>query len=149
MIQAVHLRRAREEDAPVIRKIIHDAQINPFSLHWQHFLLAVDEGGRVVGTGQIKTHSDGTRELASIAVIPEFRKRGVARQIIEGLLAETQPPLYLTCRASLGNFYQKFGFELLRQKDLHGYFARLFRLGTLLKKMGLTKDGMLVMGKFQ
>jgi amino-acid N-acetyltransferase len=148
MSQAVSLRKAREEDAAIIRKIIHDAHINPFAIRWQHFILAVDAADRVVGTGQIKTHYDGTRELASIAVIPDFQKLGIARMIISRLLQDSPPPLYLTCRASLGNFYRKFGFEPLGQHQLEGYFARLLKVGTFFARLGLTKDSMLVMGKF-
>jgi N-acetylglutamate synthase-like GNAT family acetyltransferase len=145
----IKLRKAQKADEKIIRKIIHEANINPLALHWQHFILAVDENDRVVGTGQIKTHYDGTRELASIAVIPAFQGKGIASSIIERLMAENPPPLFLTCRASLGLFYCKFGFAPLAQSDLAGYFARLLRIGNLFRKIGLTHDGMLVMGKFK
>ena len=44
------------------------AGLNPFSLGWPRFLVAED-GGRVVGVAQIKPHGDGSRELASLAVV--------------------------------------------------------------------------------
>jgi N-acetylglutamate synthase-like GNAT family acetyltransferase len=143
------LRNARESDAATIRKIIRDARINPFSLNWQHFILAVDDHDQVVGTGQVKTHFDGSRELASIAVVPACQGKGIATQIIERLLSQNPPPLYLTCRGTLGPFYRRFGFVALSQSDLTGYFARLRRIGALFERLGLARDGMLVMGKFK
>jgi N-acetylglutamate synthase-like GNAT family acetyltransferase len=144
-----HLRNARKEDARLIRDLIHEAHINPFGLDWRHFIVAVDGETGIIGTGQIKTHYDGTRELASIAVRPAFQNRRIARQIIARLLEENPPPLYLTCRSSLGPFYQKFGFLPLEKKQLTGYFARIQRLGAIFKKLRRTGDGLLVMGKFK
>ena len=149
MNQKIRLRQARAGDQKTIRRIIHDARINPLSLHWQHFILAVDENDRILGTGQIKTHRDGSRELASIAVIPAWQGKGIATLIIDQLIAENPPPLYLTCRASLGPFYEKFGFSPLHRSEMTGYFSRLHRIGGLISRLGLTRDGMLVMGKFQ
>ena len=145
----IQLRNAREEDARVIRDLIHEAQINPFGLEWRHFVVAVDAETGIIGTGQIKSHYDGTRELASIAVRPAYQNRGIAKQIIERLLEENPPPLYLTCRSSLGPFYQKFGFLPLEKKQLTGYFARIQRLGAFFMKLRRTGDGLLVMGKFK
>ena len=84
------LRPATAADQPCIEAVIHAAQINPLDLKWQHFTLAVDDAsGETVGTVQIKTHSDGSRELASLAVIPEWRGQGLARRLIEYRLAGT------------------------------------------------------------
>ena len=105
------LRPATQADFPAIRRLIHEVGINPMALDWRRFTIAVDANDRLVGCGQVKPHKDGSRELASIAVLPEWRKQGVARAIILHLL-ETQPrPLYLTCRGRLGPFYEKFGFQ--------------------------------------
>ncbi len=58
-------------------------------LDWRRFLVAVTPQGEMVGCGQIKPQGD-LRMLASIAVLPAWRGRGVARRIIERLLAESQ-----------------------------------------------------------
>ncbi len=135
----IRLRQACAEDQKTIRRIIHDARINPLSLDWHHFILAVDKDDRILGTGQIKTHGDGTRELASIAVIPDFQGKGIASRIIQYLLERNTPPLYLTCRASLGPFYEKFGFVQLDRSDLKGYFFRLHRIGGLFSRFKVNK----------
>lgn len=134
------LRHARGEDAPAIRALIHRVGINPTALDWRRFLLAVTpvpqgvipvpegDAGEMIGCGQIKPHGDGTRELASIAVEPAYRGQGVARAIIQRLMAENPPPLYLTCRSALGPFYAKFGFHRVAEDEAPPYFRRLLRL---------------------
>lgn len=141
------LRRASEADFPAIKRLIHQTGINPMGLDWSHFLLAVDETGAMIGCGQIKPHNDGTLELASIAVVPEMRGKGVALSIIEKLLAENTGTLYLTCRPALGPLYEKFGFRRLDQKGpLPPYFRRLSRIVVLLKRLhAIPADGLLIM----
>jgi N-acetylglutamate synthase-like GNAT family acetyltransferase len=140
------LRPAAQTDFAAIRALIHAVGINPMALDWQRFTIAVDSEDRLVGCGQIKPHKDGSRELASIAVLPEWRKQGVARAIILHLL-ETQPtPLYLTCRGRLGTFYEKFGFQdVTASPDLPPYFRRLARLGKVFQQLGFFHERMLVM----
>lgn len=116
------------------------------ALDWGRFLIAVDGNDRLVGCGQVKPHKDGSLELASIAVQPEWRKQGVARTIILCLL-ETHPrPLYLTCRGRLGSFYEKFGFqEVTDASDLPPYFRRITRLAKLFQRLSFFHERMLVM----
>lgn len=127
-------RPAVEADQKTIVAIIREAGINPMSLKWPNFLLAVDEAtGEIVGTGQIKTHGDGSRELASIATQPAYQGRGIAREIIRRLIAkdvaESTDPLYLTCVSTMGTFYEPFGFRVVeRLEDMPPYFRRVKRI---------------------
>ena len=50
------LRSARETDSDAVKDIIHSAGINPISLDWRRFTVAVDAHDRVIATGQIKPH---------------------------------------------------------------------------------------------
>lgn len=120
----VSLRRARQSDAPAIRAIIRQAGINPLGIHWRRFVLA-EVDGRIVGTGQIKPHGDGSRELSSIAVIPEFQRRGIAAQIITTLIAGQTGTLYLTCQDRMERYYQRFGFRKIARGEMTVYFQRL------------------------
>lgn len=125
----IDLRRATAADASLIRRLVYAERLNPLGLNWRRFWLAVDENGRVIGCGQVKPHGDGSRELASIVVLPEWRKRGVATAIIRRLLTENPPPLYLTCRAELTPFYARFGFEVVENSsELSPYFWRIIQL---------------------
>jgi N-acetylglutamate synthase-like GNAT family acetyltransferase len=142
---AYSLRSATIADAATIRQIISLVQINPMSLNWQRFILAIDRDGKVIGCGQVKPHSDGSRELASIAVLPEWRSKGIALAIIEHLLEQYPGRLYLTCRSRLGPLYQKFGFQALQSEEMPPYFKRLSRLVALFNKLFHQPDHLLVM----
>ena len=130
MRKTLTLRPARATDQPIIDHLIHDVGINPMSLDWHRFVIAEDEG-LVIGVGLIKPHRDGSRELASIAVIPERRGQGIARQIIEHLLAQESETLYLTCRSQLESFYARFGFRRIEPDAMPPYFRRMIRLANL------------------
>ena len=139
------LRPATAEDAPVIRHIISMVQINPMNLSWRRFVLAVDRTGQIIGTGQVKPHADGSLELASIAVLPDWRGKGIARLIIEYLLEQYPGRLYLTCRAPLGPLYQKFGFQAINANEMPPYFKRISRLIHLFNRLFHQPDHLLVM----
>jgi N-acetylglutamate synthase-like GNAT family acetyltransferase len=140
------LRRARQEDETDIRRLIRQVGINPLGLHWERFLLAVDAQGAMIGCGQIKIHSDGSRELASIAVAEAWRRRGVARAIIRRLMASQDGRLYLTCRSELGPFYRRFGFREAARNELSPYFRRLSKLAGWLGAFHLMpQEGLLIM----
>ena len=99
------LRPAVEADFDAIRQLIHQSRLNPTGLNWRRFVIVETSGGDFVGCGQIKPHSQGMLELASIAIRPEFREQGVARLLIERLLAhESDRPIYLTCSSELRDF---------------------------------------------
>jgi N-acetylglutamate synthase-like GNAT family acetyltransferase len=141
------LRPAQAADFPTIRQLIHQVDINPMALDWRRFVLAVDRDGNMIGCGQVKPHRDGTRELASIAVQPAWRRQGVASAIIQHLLDTHPGPLYLTCREELGSFYRKFGFDEVAKESLPDYFRRLMRFVEILQTSRLVPGRLLVMRK--
>jgi len=140
----ITLRPATAADQPRIVAIIRAAQINPMDLKWKNFVVAVDDQtGEVVATGQIKTHRDGSRELASIAVVPEYQHRGIAHQIIQHLLAlhGDSGALFLTCRSDMEKFYESFGFRAVKENEMMPYFRRLKKVAgafELLSRGGVT-----------
>ena len=141
----IALRPAGPEDESRIKKLVHNAHINPTGLDWQRFILATTAEGAVIGCGQIKPHRDGSSELASIVVEPDWRGQGVARKIIEVLIAAHPGSLYLTCRGSLESFYTRFGFVRLSPEEMPPYFRRISRLVGLLDVFGLAQEGLRVM----
>lgn len=123
------LRPATAVDQPAIKTLIRTVGINPLGLDWRRFLVAVDAGGALIGCGQVKPHRDGARELASIAVEKAWRRQGVARAIIEALMAREAPPLWLTCASPRVPFYSRFGFSEVRDRDaMPADFRRMTRL---------------------
>jgi N-acetylglutamate synthase-like GNAT family acetyltransferase len=140
------IRSAARADFPFIRSIILAAQINPIGLDWRRFLVVTSPQNKVLGCGQIKPHSHGTRELASIAVRPEERGQGIARKIILALLSrETKRPLHLMCRARLGSLYSKFGFYAIRLEEMPAYFKSICWLERILNSKSRPEDRLLVM----
>jgi len=132
------IRPAVKDDSGPIRDLINRAKINPMGLDWRRFLVAVAPEGKLIGCGQIKPHGEEIRELASIAVEPEYRGNGLARLIITNLLSNTPAPIYLMCRSELGSFYKKFGFLTVEFDSMPPYFRRMARLVRIFS--GLTRD---------
>jgi N-acetylglutamate synthase-like GNAT family acetyltransferase len=143
----ISLRPAAAADEPAIRAIIRSEGLNPLSLHWRNFLLAVDADERIVGIGAVKQHGDGSRELASIAVVSSFRGRGVAGVVITTLLAREAGPLYLTCRETMVPFYERFGFRRIGGDELTPYFHRLTRIVGVVIRVFRAGHGPVVMKK--
>jgi amino-acid N-acetyltransferase len=128
----IRLRPATALDAGRIRSLILRVRINPTQLDWRRFVVAVDPADRLIGCGQVKPHSDGSRELASIAVRPAWRLRQVASAIVADLQQRHAPPLWLTCRPRLAGFYKRFGFQIVEQPEaMPRYFQKIVRLARL------------------
>ena len=139
------LRPASVQDSPAISRLIKQVRINPTGLQWRRFVVAVDSHGTLLGCGQLKPHRGGIVELASIAVVPAQRRRGIARLIIEHLLVLAPRPLYLTCRSSLGPFYMRWGFRSVPFVDMPAYYRRLARVMSIVGKLFSPDERLLVM----
>jgi N-acetylglutamate synthase-like GNAT family acetyltransferase len=140
-----HIRPARETDAAQIRSLIHLVGINPTGLDWKRFVVAVDDRDEMLGCGQLKPHGQGIHELASIAVYPQHRGRGIARAVIEHLLEESPRPLYLICESSNGPLYEKFGFRAIPYEEMPRYFQRISKLAGLVTTLARREERLLVM----
>jgi len=134
-----NIRPALESESTQIKDLINLVGINPTGLDWKRFVVALNENGQVIACGQIKPHGVDIRELASIAVSPEHRGRGLARAVIEMLLRENPRPMYLMCVSHNGPMYERFGFQSIDAKQSPRYFARmkkLFAIADVFRKSG-------------
>ena len=122
----ITLRPATINDQPKITALINKVRINPRNLNWERFIIAED-GGEMVGCGQIKPHGDGTKELASIAVEPDYQGKGVGSMVMKALLEREPGELYLTCLRHNVTYYQKFGFRELTFEEFPPDMKRMFR----------------------
>lgn len=141
----ITIRPARESDATQIRGLIYSTGINPMGLDWKRFIVAVDEHDEMIGCGQLKPHGHDLLELASIAVYPEQRGKGIARAIIEHLLKNSPRPLYLMCESSLGPLYEKFGFRAISYEEMPRYFQRISKLAGLATTLARREERLLIM----
>jgi len=139
------IRPATANDFAQIRALVRAERLNPLGLNWPRFWVATSPGGEVLACGQVKLHRDGSRELASIVVRPDWRGRGVARTLIASLIGSHPGTLYLTCRASLESFYAQFGFQVIEKGEMPPYFRRVYGLFRLFKRFNLIEGELLVM----
>jgi len=139
------IRPALESESTPIKDLINLVGINPTGLNWKRFIVAVNESGQVIGCGQIKPHGGDIRELASIAVLPEYRGQGIARAVIEMLLLENPRPLYLMCIAHNGPMYEKFGFESIGSSQMPRHFRRIKKLFDIADVFRKSEEQLLVM----
>ena len=130
----VNIRPATEADQPTIRRLIIEANLNRMSLRWPNFVVA-EEGGQIVGLGQVKSHGDGSRELASIAVVPPRQGQGIGSTIITSLLKRETGIVLLTCRRELQGYYERFGFRRLEAAEYPPYFRRLIPVANLFARV--------------
>jgi N-acetylglutamate synthase-like GNAT family acetyltransferase len=118
------IRPATENDQPAIRRLIAEVRLPRMNLQWPNFVVA-EEDREMVGMGQVKSHGDGSRELASIAVLPQRQGKGVGTAVIKALLArEAGVVLHLSCRRELEGYYERFGFRRVEPTGYPPYFRR-------------------------
>jgi len=139
------LRSAVKNDSNIIKTLVRQARLNPFDLDWRRFIVATTPQEGVIGCGQIKRHRDGSRELASLVVDPEYRGDGIGKTILEQLLANHPTPVYLTCLSSLMEYYESFGFTVTTNNDLPPYFCRLKRLFNIFRIFSKSQEDLLIM----
>jgi N-acetylglutamate synthase-like GNAT family acetyltransferase len=141
------LRPALPGDLSAIKSLVRGARINPTGLKWLRFIVAENDLGDVIGCVQIKPHRDGSQELASLVVHPQYRGQGIARSLVEYLIDTNDGDLYLMCRDSLENFYKKLGFEAITEPQMPLYFRRISRLASLAEILRKEGETLLVMQK--
>ncbi len=108
----IETRRATAQDQRQIWRMIAAARLDPTSMKWQHFLLAMDmDSGALIGCAQIKRHRD-CNEFGSLAVLPSHRKRGVGGRLLRELLQDECGPVYLVCLERMRPYYERFGFRV-------------------------------------
>src|SRR5687767_15893489 len=128
MFMAINIRPARQEDQQIIVSFIQQAKINPRNLHWQNFLIA-EANGQIVGVRQVKVHAQGTREVASGFVLPEYRRQGISALLMKEILSREKGALYLMCAKRRKKYYEQFGFWDVKLANLPRDFCREYLIG--------------------
>ena len=130
----VSIRHAVEADQATIVSFIRRAKLNPRNLHWQNFLIA-EENGQVVGIRQVKVYSQGTREIASGFVLPEYRRQGISARLMNELLAREKGPLYTMVNPKWVPYYEQFGFRRVEVGQLPPDFRKEYRIGRIVTSL--------------
>lgn len=114
---ATSIRRAVEADQAAIGSLVRSAAVNPRDIRWDRFLVA-EKDGHVIGVQQIRVHRDGTREVASRVVLPQFQRRGISTELMRASLARESGPLYVQCSKMWASYYERFGFRRVNPSEL-------------------------------
>jgi N-acetylglutamate synthase-like GNAT family acetyltransferase len=129
------VRPAMRDDQAVIARMVHQAGLNPRSLDWHAFVIAeVDD--EPVGVAQVRRHSDGSRELASLVVMAEHRGRGIAGRMIDALLSETTDPVFTLLDRRYAGHFTRWDFQPIAAADLPRSMRRQLRIGQLVTGIG-------------
>jgi N-acetylglutamate synthase-like GNAT family acetyltransferase len=131
---AVTIRPARQEDQETIVSYVRQARLNPRNLNWQNFLVA-EEDYKIVGIRQTKTHTQGTREVASGFVLPEYRRQGISARLMKELLARESGPLFTMVSEKRAPYYEQFGFRRVEVTQLPSDFLKEYRIGRIVTSL--------------
>lgn len=126
-LSAVLIRPAAPADQHRITSLVWKARLNPRNVHWSRFLVAEDSG-KIVGLRQVRIHEQGTREIATGYVKPQYRHQGISARLMKEILARENGPLYLMCNSKWAYYYEQFGFHRISPGELPPDFGREFRI---------------------
>jgi amino-acid N-acetyltransferase len=129
------IRRATADDQPVITRLVRHARLNPRGLDWHGFVIA-EAGAVPVGVAQVRQHSDGSRELASLVVLPEYRGRSVAGRMVDTLLADETGPVFTIIDRPYVQHFTRWDFRPVGDEGLPRSMARQLRIGQIVTSIG-------------
>lgn len=143
---------AEMEEALNIRKLVFvneqnvpiEIEMDEFDEIAQHFVAYLD--GELAGTGRIyKDHNQkGSARLGRVAVLPQMRKKGVARAIIKELLdwalEENISRVILHSQITSIGLYKEFGFKVKGEDFIEAGISHTEMVVDLLS-VGLESDG--------
>lgn len=139
MMPEYKIRPALESEFTQIKALINLVGNNPSGLDWKRFIVGVNNEEKVIACGQLKPHSGGILELASISTHPDCERKGIASAIIVELLKTPARPLYLMCMEHNGSLYERFGFRIIDENEMPKYFRRmknLFKVADVVMQSG-------------
>jgi amino-acid N-acetyltransferase len=132
----IRVRRATPPDQPTIRAMVHAERLNPSDLRWSNFMVAVADED-IVGACQMRRHADGSRELGSLVVARGLRGRGIARRLIDALLAAEPGPVWMITAEGFACACARWGFRPIDPRSAPVKVRRNWRLGSLVRILSM------------
>lgn len=127
-IIAVTTREELEECFGIRMKVFVEEQQVPHDLEMDEYDVSPDacrhllarDGDKAVATGRWKVYEEGTVKLQRIAVLPEYRSRGVGRILVLGLEEDARKAgmnaAILDAQCSAEGFYNKLGYRTISEE---------------------------------
>jgi ribosomal-protein-alanine N-acetyltransferase len=114
------IRRAATADLPAIREI---QKASPDAAQWDpvgYEVYVADVDGRVIGFLVSRAVAAEEVEILNLAVAPEYRRRGIGRELLGALLEHVRGDVFLEVRAanqSARKLYQSIGFQEVGSRE--------------------------------
>jgi len=124
------IRPATDCDASSIVTLVRSERLNPFDLDWRRFVVAVD-GSAMLGAVQLRRHADGSRELGSLVVRPDARRRGIASRLIDAALSAHGLRIFMITGARFAHHYERWGFRRIASRRAPWPILRNYWVGRL------------------
>jgi N-acetylglutamate synthase-like GNAT family acetyltransferase len=130
----IAVRRATAEDQAFITGLVRRARLNPSGVAWPGFVVA-ERDGRPVGVAQLRRHSDGAVELASLVVEPVERGTGVAAAMVDALLDAETGPVHTVVDRRFADHFARWGFAPVAPAELPRSIRRTLRIGRVVTRL--------------
>jgi ribosomal protein S18 acetylase RimI-like enzyme len=105
----MHIVAARPDDMPIIAAAVQRMRLDAEDLRAEQLVVAIDDGGELLGFGRIRPHGDGVFELGCVGVLEGARGRGVGRALVTELMNRF-PTEEIYIATDLVEYFMRFGF---------------------------------------
>ena len=105
---SITIRAAAARDREAIAALV-PVEANVLDLDVGRFMVATDARG-LAGTIELRDHVDGSREVGSLVVRKDARRRGIAARLIDALMLAARGRIYMITGARFAAHYAHWGF---------------------------------------
>ena len=107
----IRIHSALRSDMLVIEQLAKKLDLDIEDISWDQFITA-KKNDKIIGFGRLRKYP-GCAEIATVGVIEEERKSGVATLIIKELMRSGPSEIFVTC--VIPDFFNKLGFQMVKQ----------------------------------
>ena len=103
-IQAAH-----HTELPDILELLESLNLDMEDVHFSQFVVSRDKG-ELIAVARVYVHEDGTHELCSLGVLPDYRMRGIGTEILH-FLQEKFHGTTLWAVSDIPQYFERCGFK--------------------------------------
>ena len=103
--------------------------------------MVAEDHDRIIGFGQIKSHRDKSRELASLVVLGDYQNQGIGSAIVRDLISQETGSIFLFCLDELAGYYGRFGFSIAARNEMPRTMARLLIMANVMGRLASIIEG--------